>query len=245
MGAHAIFGGATSDFIRYRVELAVREKLVGGIPKDAATIKKWLTARLEMEDRAIIELAEETAAAMTAAAGRPSADELVDAIATQVSSGNGFKTVDGELVYEGRCMKAALKESANVAFPGNDWPGKPAGIRKGLMRYLAERVFVENDYIPLGVSRPSATEERIKHIITPQGPRSAINVVDVVDKPRLSFTVAVLDDFLPQSAWGRLWEVAEEIGIGADRARSDGRFELLVWERIDTEPPAKKRTRSA
>lgn len=235
MAAIDLFGkGAKSEsFTRYRVELQVHDKLIGGIPKDPDTIRKWLSARLEMGDRELIELARETAEQMQADSGeRPSAEVLLDAVAAEAAQGNGFKTVDGSLVYEGRCMKSAIKEACNVAYPGTAWPGKPAGIKKGLMRYLAERVFVEDLYIPLGVTDPSGTEQRIKHIMTPQGPRSAINVVDYVEKPRLSFTVAALDDFLPNEAWLRIWQCAEEIGIGADRARSDGRFELTGWDRI-------------
>lgn len=237
MSAIDIFKTHTNNaFTTYHAELVVREKLIGGIPKDPDTIKKWLAARLEMEDRAVLELAEQTAAQMQEEKGeRPTGDELLTAVAREFEGGNGFKTINGQLVYEGRCMKACLKEAANVAYPGTAFPGKKEafgdGFRKGLMRALAERVFVVDDYIGLGVSEPSGTEQRIKHVQTPQGPRSAINVVDYVAKPHLSFTVKVLGDFLPQRAWGAIWQSAEEIGIGADRARSDGRFDLLVWEK--------------
>ena len=233
MAANDVFSDAKDEaFTRYEVELVVRDKLIGGVPKDADTIKKWLESRLDLGERAVIELAEEAAEQMSESGGRPSASELLDAVARKTEGGNGFKIIDGQLVYEGRCMKAALKEASNVAFPGTDWPGKPKTLRKGLMRALAERVFIEQNYIPLGVSSPSGTEQRIKHVMTPQGPRSAINVVDYVEQPKLSFVVAVLDDFLPREAWRRLWQIAEEIGIGADRARSDGKFDLLKWERL-------------
>jgi len=240
VSARDIFGGTTAldpAFTRYHVELQVRDKLIGGVPKDPDTIKKWLQARLDLDDRAILELTEETAAAMQAEKGeRPSGDELVEAVARQFEGGNGFKTIDGSLVYEGRCMKAALKEAVNVAYPGVDFPGKAQfgkGFRKGLRSAFEERVFVDDLYIPLGVDRASGTEQRIKHVMTPQGPRSAINVVDYVTKPRLQCTVRVLDDFLPTDAWGRIWQCCEEIGIGADRARSDGKFDLLAWELAD------------
>ncbi len=231
MGAADIFG--TDRFVRYQAELQVRERLTGGVPKDPETIKKWLKSRLEMEDRALIELATETHAAMVGEDGeRPTTDELLDALSGQVEAGNGFKRMDGQLVYEGRCLKAGLKEAANVAYPGTNFPGKPKDVRKGLMRYLAERVFVEEDGIPLGVDAPTLTEQRVKHIMTPQGPRSAINVVDIVEKPRLTATIAVLDDCLPAEVWGSIWVALEEIGIGADRARSDGKFDLVRWDRL-------------
>lgn len=249
MTARAIFADALklSNFARYHVEIQCIDKLVGGIPKDPDTIKKWLEARLEMGDAALIELANETITMMVENTGdEPKTDEILDALVVKVGTGNGFKRLEGELVFEGRCLKAMLKESANTAYPGTDYPGKPAGLKKGLMRTLAERVFVEELYVPLGVDNPSDTEQRIKHIMTPQGPRSAINVVDVVEKPRMSFTVRVLDDFMAPEVWARVWEEAEFIGVGADRARSDGRFELDVWEQIDGPTHAsRKSTRAA
>ena len=129
MSARDIFATETDEFTRYEATLVVRDKIIGGVPKDPDTILKWLRSRLEMEDRAIIELAEETAAAMQTEAGeRPAADELLAEVARKFEGGNGFKSANGQLVYEGRCMKAALKEAANVAYPGTNWPGKPAGI---------------------------------------------------------------------------------------------------------------------
>lgn len=234
MAAIDIFGAkAEGAFTKYHVEVQVLDRLVGGIPKDPDTILGWLRSRLEMEDRVLIELAYETAAAIEADTGtRPGSEELLHAVAREFEGGKTFKRADGQLVYEGRCMKAALKEASNVVYPGTDWPGKPKGIRKGLMRRLAESVFVEDQFISLGVSAPSGTDQRVKHIMGPQGPRSAIDVYDYVDKPHLSFTVSVLDDFLPQEAWARIWPTAERIGIGADRSQSFGKFELIAWERI-------------
>jgi hypothetical protein len=235
MSALTVFDRSADDeFARYRVELQVLDKIIGGVPKDPDTIRKWVESRIAQgADLALQQTVQETVEAMTAESGEtPGFGEVLDEVSRQIEGGNGFKFVDGNLVYEGRCMKSALKEACNVAYPGTDWPGKPAGIRKGLMRYLAERVFIEDLHISLGVSAPSGTEQRIKHIMTPQGPRSAINVVDYVTKPKLTFTVAVLDDFLPVKAWARMWQCAEEIGIGADRARSDGKFELLAWDRL-------------
>lgn len=234
MSARDLFAKVDDAYARYRVELQVHDKLIGGVPKDPDTIRKWIESRIAQgADLELQRVVDETVEAMKAEGRDPSkTDELFDAVARATEGGNGFKVVDGQLVYEGRCMKAALKEACNVAYPGVRWPGKPEGVKKGLMRFLAERVFVEQLYIPLDRSVPDGTEQRIKHIITPQGPRSAINVVDFVSKPRVCFTLAVLDDFLPDVGWGRVWQCAEEIGIGADRARSDGKFELLVWEKI-------------
>lgn len=234
MSAANIFPGA-GIFTRYAVELQVVNRLTGGVPKDPDVIKGWLKTRLEMEDAALIELAQETYEQVRTDDREPSTDELADAITGEYASGNGFKRINGELVYEGRCMKAAFKEAANIAYPGTDFPGKAAigkAFRKGLMNTLTERVFVVEEFIPLGVDVPTVTEQRVKHVRTPQGPRSAIGVVDFVEKPLLRFHVDVLDDFVKDEVWGRLWQALEQNGIGADRARGDGVCELIRWERV-------------
>lgn len=231
-------GADTADqFTTYRVQLRCVDKLIGGVPSDESVIKGWLKARMDVKDRDLQEMVDKVLAERFPD-GQPEADELADALlqTDAAPSVNGFKRMDtGELAYEGRCMKAALKEFANSAYPGTEWPGKTAvakGFRKGLMSTLAERAFVEEIYIGLGVKEPTGVEERIKHVMTPQGPRSSINRVEYVQSPELTFTLRVRDDFLPLKAWARIWQAGEQIGIGADRGRSDGRFELLAFDRL-------------
>lgn len=237
MSAVDIFGDAAADqYVEYRCRLQVRELLVGGVPGDPSVIRKWLEARMDLGDTALQELLTQTIAERDAPM---TADEKVDALmhSDAAPSVNGFKRdpVTGELCYEGRCMKAGLKEAANSAYPGTDWPRKhnkmnPA--RKGLMSTLAERVFVKDHLIGLGTKEPARVEERVKHVMTPQGPRSSISRVEVVERPELTFTLRVHDDFLPFDAWGRIWQRLEDIGIGADRGRSDGQFDLLEFAQI-------------
>lgn len=223
----------------YAVELQVRNVIVGGVPASPNVIRKWLESRLAVRDEALEEMLQRTLKERFANE-TPSLEQQIEALMEDPEGPtiNGFKrdAVTGELVYEGRCMKAALKEFANSAYPGTDWPGKEKvskGFRKGLMNTGAERIFVPETYIGLGVKEPDRVEERIKHVMTPQGPKSAINRVEIVEQPRLSFHVRVHDDFLPQEAWARIWERGEDIGIGADRGRSDGQFDLVKWEKIN------------
>lgn len=239
MAARDIFGGVGADpFTRYHVEIQVLGKLVGGVPSSPSVIRGWLKSRLELGDRELQELADKTLAERFPDR-QPSADELADAIMeeTDAVNVNGFKRRPGtgELVLEGRCVKAMIKEAANSAYPGSDWPSKSRvakGFRKGLMSALVERVFVVEDYIGLGCDEPTGVEERVKHVMTPQGPRSSISRVEYVERPLLAFTVEVRDDFLSPEEWRRIWESAERIGVGADRARGDGRFELVTWRRL-------------
>ncbi len=249
MSAADVFGEVLTDrpVVVYRAAIQVRDLMVGGIPSDPSVIAKWLEARLQVQDAALTELVQDVLRERFAD-DTPSIDEQIAAVmeSGRGPSVNGFKRdqVTGELVYEGRCMKAAIKEWANSAYPGLDWPGKTEvsrGFRKGLMATLAERVFVPHRHIGLGVKEPSRVEERIKHVMTPQGPRSTISRVEVVESPQLEFTVRVHDDFLPPEAWARIWARGEDIGIGSDRGRSDGMFDLIAFDRLVPPKPRGKR----
>lgn len=234
MAASDIFGKAAEQtYTRYRVGLQFKHLIVGGIPSDKSVIEGWIRSRMDLGDAAIAELVSQTAAER----GVMTPDEAIEAVMSSdlAPSVNGFKRDEnGQLCIEGRIVKAALKEWANSAYPGTKFPGKTniEGLRKGLMRYLAEAVVVEDILIGLGVKEPTMVEERIKHVMTPQGPRSSINRVEVVERPAITFTIAVRDDFITEEAWARIWSVGEGIGLGSDRGRSDGQFEITEWQRL-------------
>ena len=240
MAAADIFGAAaTKNEVRYRATLQFKHLIVGGIPSDRSVIAGWIRSRMDLGDAAIADLVEQTAAER----GVLTPDEAIDLVmASELApSVNGFKRhpQTGELCIEGRIVKAALKEWANSAYPGSGWPGKEANPAtkvlhkaRGLMRYLAEALIVEDQLISLGVTEPTEVEERIKHVMTPQGPRSSINRVEVVEQPTVTFTLRVRDDFLTPEAWARIWTVGEGIGLGSDRGRSDGQFDLVGWEKV-------------
>lgn len=234
MAASDIFGKAAAQtYTQYRATLRFKNLIVGGIPSDKSVIEGWIRSRMDLGDAAISELVEQTVEER----GVLTPDEAIEAVMQSelAPSVNGFKRDDnGQLCIEGRIVKAALKEWMNSAYPGTKFPGKTKieGLRKGLMRYAAEAVRVDDLLIGLGVKEPTTIEERIKHVMTPQGPRSSINRVEVVEQPEVTFTISVRDDFIPEDAWARIWSVGEAIGLGSDRGRSDGQFELTEWQRL-------------
>ena len=214
--------------------------LVGGIPKDGATIHAFVKARITDNASEMSRIAEETMVEMGLdpvldkdELSAAQVDEIVDKVSKKAVAGNGFKQINGELVWEGRCLKAALNEACNALYPGvESFPGKPDKTKKGLKSYFIERVEVVDYYIPLGRTEPDIKgEERIKHISDPQGKRSAINLVDVCTDLDITFTIKVLNDWVPQELWQELFEYVELGGVWADRARGDGRCELTSWEK--------------
>lgn len=260
MSARDLFPEADDQFARYEATVSFRNLVVGGVPSDRSVIEKWIASRLEIGDEQLDELIEQTRASREDK-NFASTAEAIDAVMSSdlAPSVNGFvRNSDGQLCLEGRTIKAGLKEWANSAYPGTEFPGKTGiakGFRKGLMSTLVERVFVPTSLVPLQVrdlgnmeklvgvfdrdvaAEKSAgavawVEERIKHVMTPQGPRSSINRVEVIKNATVIFPVICRDDFLERKVWGRIWQAGEEIGLGSDRGRSDGQFDLTSWEKV-------------
>ena len=146
MAASDIFGKAAAQtYTQYRATLRFKNLIVGGIPSDKSVIEGWIRSRMDLGDAAISELVEQTVTER----GVLTPDEAIEAVMQSelAPSVNGFKRDDnGQLCIEGRIVKAALKEWMNSAYPGTKFPGKTKieGLRKGLMRYAAEAVRVDD-----------------------------------------------------------------------------------------------------
>lgn len=254
MGATDVFATKGVDLkgnvTSYEVTIQFRHLLVGGVPANPSVIKGWLRARMDLGDEVLQEIVDKTLMERFADKN-PSTDEVLEELLKQedLVSVNGFKRNENlELCLESRCIKAALREWANSTYPGTDWDGKKEapGIskRKGLMSTLEERIFVPGVLVSTGVKAselskepeqgPAWIEERVKHVQTPQGPKSAISRVEVILRPTITFLFRVHDDFLGLQAWGRIMQRAEDIGLGSDRGRSDGQFDLVSFENMGT-----------
>jgi hypothetical protein len=154
-----------------------------------------------------------------------------------------FKRDATGIYYEGRCLKAAFKESANIlreTLQGEEADAagkKPTKSRYTALRAkLAERLFVEEDVIHFvgadgsRLTEPSGSEERAIHVMTAQGPRDALKRSDFVSAPaRLVFHLRWLPDGVCDIDLVReLLEHACWNGIGADRSQGNGRFKVIA-----------------
>lgn len=191
-------------------------RICGGIPTDPKVAEGWLRTKLGTGD----DLIRQQVAEVMAERG-VTADEAV----AQVDANrhlNGFKRDEHGLYIEGRQVKAAIKEAANVRWPKDRW----GPSRKGTLSFFAEHVFVQEDRLHLGTLEASGVAQRFVHTWRGTG----IQYEEYVDDAKVSFTVVTDHDFTAEQ-WGLLWLTGEQQGVGATRSQGYGRYAVTQWER--------------
>jgi len=257
-----IFDAQSKLFTLYDVEIAMRDKLIGGTPRDPKLIQGWLRSKMgltdETEIRAMtretliglgLDIPEDATYEDMVAASEKLAGEKQTTGFKQTTVLVGSKPTPA-LMLEGRQIKAMLKELVNILYAGEKW-GKTL---KGPKNFLAERVFpAENEIVlfqPDGktpFSEPSGVEMMIGHVVGPTGPRSTLGYHEYVSKAVLRFTLKVAQDSIPQEAWPDLWVLGQENGLGATRSQGFGTFDVNKFEvkrQGDKVPTARKGTRA-
>lgn len=217
-----------SRLARYRVTVRFTGKLLAGTPKDPEIISAWLRKGLpDAGDREIEQKMLETLADLGVDVdsvledGAPNwakVREASEMLETEKKT-NGFKRNGDGLYYEGRCLKAALKECASVVYNGRKW----GPTRKGTKNFVAERIFVEEDAIPLGRFAPDGVELIIGHVGGPQGERSTLTRYEYVEGVTITFHMLVLDDCFSVDDWHAVYDEMEWNGLGAARSQQHGR----------------------
>jgi hypothetical protein len=226
-------------FTDYTLTLHI-DRLVGGIPRHPEIVKRWQEARWPKgavaTDLADAGITPETAAAQTV-------DELGDNAMSEeevAAVWTSFATVgEGDAsrpVIESRQIKAMLKESANII--KNMPEVRVAGKAIPLRAKLAERVFPAPKWMPiLNDSNPDKpvevlSLERPIHVMTAQGPRTALKRTDYVDDARLVVTLRVLDDgVITEKVLRSILDHASLNGVGTDRSQGAGTFEYDLEKR--------------
>jgi len=196
---------------KYDVELQFTTQFASSTPKNPKDIEAMLLAR---------------------APSKPPEDpiplpELAEQVAEEVEAGEEvergyatFKRDEKGLYYEARCVRAHIKDCANVL-------QSLLGI-KALKSKVANRVYIEPAKIYLDKSEPDGSETRIVHAMTMKGPRSSLKTIDFVDKPVLKFTLKVMDDgVIDEKILKAIFEYGSEHGMGQERSQDWGKYELV------------------
>lgn len=224
---------------KYTCTITVKNRLVGGIPTNADLIAGWVQANMKEATK------EEREKLVTA-----TIDQL-PALAEERAekTWTTFKADAEGIYFEGRNVKAMLKECANILrdmlVKDDKKVTKAAGEKESKSRYtnlksrLAERCFVEEEKIRFTrdgkpVLKPDGNEERAIHVMGPQGPRTALKKVDFVSGPvELSFTLRTLaDGIVDEELLRTLLEFGGYNGLGTDRAMGNGVFELKTLQAL-------------
>lgn len=208
----------------YDVKLKI-DRIVGGLPVRDDLILAWQEAHWRKHPPLPGDPATpEEAARLTKALVTHAADVVDD----EQNSWTTFpRDEDGYLCIETRCIKAMLKESANILRK----LVKADGAGNYLRARLAERVFVPGRLIPFEprTTEPHASPERPIHVMTAMGPRDALKRADELHGVSLSVRLKVLDDgMFTVDVLSALLDHASENGLGADRSQGAGTFAFTI-----------------
>ena len=201
---------------RYEVELHFSTPFASSTPKNPKDIEAMLIARAPSkppEDPIPLpELAEQV-------------KEEVEATGEVERGYATFKRDDNGLYYEARCIRAHIKDCANIL----------QGLLeiKALKSKVANRVYVEPAKIYLDKKEPDGSETRIVHAMTMKGPRSLLKTIDYVDSPTLKFRLRVLDDgVVDEDILRAIFEYGGEHGMGQERSQDWGKYELVRLQEV-------------
>lgn len=138
-----------------------------------------------------------------------------------------FKKDEKGLYYESRCVKAHLKDCANII----------QGILgiKGLKPKLANRVYVVPERIYVmgddGIKQQAdGSEIRFVHAMTPVGMRNSIKRIEYVTGASISFNLKVLNDgVITPEILNTVLEYGSTHGIGQERSMDWGKYTFEVY----------------
>lgn len=217
-------------FDQYVVKLRLRD-IVGGIPQNPELIEAWLSAGNKIKSKEERDKIRDAHLDMLGAA----TDEKRE------GKGIGFhRTIDGTLCIEGRQLKSMLKEAANIIKDkvptGKTEKGKPVFGILNLKSKVADQVFVVEEFIPIGRTKPDETREKPIHVQTPQGLRDSIKVYEICHDVEIEFTVnrfmGTGKMAVPEATLMGILDYAQYTGLGADRSQGRGVFEVISTEKV-------------
>jgi CRISPR/Cas system CSM-associated protein Csm4 (group 5 of RAMP superfamily) len=206
----------------YKIQLTIRDKICGGMPKNPDLLKGWIAATTEHQDEVTDKQVEEAR------------DALLEP--TQEKSWNGFPADDKGLFIWSRSVKALFKECASMLRITT----QKIGSKQILQHGFEVKGLVKSDRVYFGKDKPDGFDEGPIHVQTAQGPRSAIKRVDYVTGVTIEFEVWVLHTnhaekrHLGEEELVEMLRFGQENGLGADRSQGHGKFDVTGFEALQT-----------
>jgi hypothetical protein len=193
-------------------------RVAGGTPSDPRVAEGFIRTKLGLDNEKLIQ----QAVSEIMVDRGISADEAAAELAANKYL-IGFKKDENGLYLEGRQLKAAIKEAANIRWPKAAW----GPSRKGTKGFFAEHVFVQEERLPLHVTEPTGVAQ---HFVQSRF-GSSMKYLEYVDDAEVSFTITTDYEFTAEQ-WGLLWLTGEQQGLGANRSQGYGKYEVISWKRV-------------
>ena len=227
---------STVLYERYRVTLKIREKLFGGVPKNPDLIEAWVKARTGYDDE------------LTKAQTKEALETQTEEIAAGSGMWTGFASDDVGIFLHTRNVKAMFRESSTLLGITQKKRGSKQIIQHGfevkgcvvknskLATSESHVYFMKDDNI---LAVPDGSEEGPIHVMTAQGPRTALKRQDFVEEAMLAFDVWILKTesaekrHLGEKDLHHMLTHAQENGLGASRSQGNGKFDVIEISRLD------------
>jgi len=207
----------------YKVGVQIRTRLCGGHPRNKELIKGWVEATTGFKD--------EKSEVLTQA----EADLVVNEVAEK--SWIGFpEDAERGIFIPCRNLKAMLKQSASVL----RYTVKKRGSKQILAEGMEVKALDGGERVYFGKLKADGTDESPIHVMTAQGPRTALRRMDYVERPYLEFEIWVLatapgeDRHMGEEEITNILAHAQENGSGAARSQGEGKFDVLLFEKVNT-----------
>lgn len=246
--ANSVFAAVRGRSFPYTYHGSIEvDTLVGGVPSDPNVAKAWLETKLKntTTDEQLQRMVTETMVER-----KVTADEALD-IVNKLRNLNGFKKDDEGLFYEGRQLKAALKEAVSVAAAVDKLKIQGWGsTRKWIQGFFPEHVFIleqrlhlttpDEDGKLVPVREASGILQQFVH--TRFG--SSIQYQEFVTQATFDFTV-VTDHLFTDRDWENIWTTGEMNGLGASRSQGYGTYRVVKWDKDFDKAALKKAAEEA
>lgn len=212
------------------------ERLMGGTPSNSKVAEGWLKAKLGVTKEE--ELAQLVAEVMATRPELSEEDALVEINARKHLNGFRVDPSDGVLFIEGRHLKAAIKEAANVARAADNLASRFGSTSKGTLSFVAEHIIVVEDRLRLGkivgdkvvdVTKPDGVIQSFPK--NPMTKQTGIQYTEHVDEAVIDFTIQTDWEFTPEE-WGAIWVTGGNQGLGASRSQGYGRYKVIQWDAV-------------
>lgn len=204
----------------YNVSIKMRERIYGGTPKTKEMIRTWIESRTKYKD-AITDEQVETA-------------EEVMGEAAEERSWMGFQEDANGLFIDTNNIKAMLKQGGSILGIFK----KKRGSKQIMCEGMEVKTMKGTSRLHLEREEPDGYLEKPIHVMTAQGPRTAIKRADYLENIEFSFSIWVLKTAAAETRHVgraeivRILTFSQENGLGADRSQGAGKFDVVNFQQV-------------